>query len=162
MKSLKKHTAYSLCLISMFFANNAVSSAYYNMHFINNSNTAEVTITRTNYDCMYDTGPSPIKLKPQKDISFDVEDSNNLFGGCYDHTKDIVWSVDYSQGSNTIHCGVIFDHSNDDIDNVWRTFFLKTYPICQLPIKFTCDGSEQACKDGLAAKHKQQLTMTIN
>ncbi|WP_193850476.1 hypothetical protein [Xenorhabdus sp. BG5] len=162
MKLLKKHTEYSLYLIMMFFANNAFSSAYYNMHFINNSNTAKVTFKRIDQGCMYSSGPSPIELEPQKDISFDVEDSNNIFSGCHDETKFIHWSVEYSQGYNTNSCIIMMDHNNDDIDNVWRTYFLK-YKECNLPIKLICDGSEQACKqNGLTGHHKQQLTVEIN
>ncbi|PHM67514.1 hypothetical protein Xsto_00396 [Xenorhabdus stockiae] len=161
MKSLKKHTAYSLFLIMIFFSNNAFSSAYYHMNFINNSNTAKVTITREDYNCMYNTGPSPIKLSSKENISFDIEDSNNIFSHCHDKTKYILWSVNYSHGSDTANCKIIMDHSNDDIDNVWRTFF-ETYDECQFPVKFTCDGSEQACQNGLTTRHKQQLTMIIN
>ncbi|MBC8946144.1 hypothetical protein [Xenorhabdus indica] len=185
MKPLKKYIAYSLSLSMILFASSAftknstvqndhkiennkaihkpsVFSAYYNVHFKNNSKTVKVAIARKTFQCMYDPGPSnDIILLPQQEINFSLKDKNDFFYDCLLSDKWVTWTILYHTWSQ--HCEVKLRTAYINMMTGWLTYFTPdpADTKCEIPIKFICDGSESNCKHGYSSHDGAQITMEI-
>lgn len=81
----------------------------YNLTFHNDSNYLPMTVIRNGDWCMQKggVGPESLTVPPDESRSFEVEDSNNVFGGCTNAEKKISWILkkgnDSDGGSVSLH-----------------------------------------------------------
>lgn len=159
------------------FAPPLETAAYYPMTIVNKSDYLQLTLTRTDYRCMYDTGDTPIIIEPNTTYTFPrggLEDSNSSNGDgngypqhdgdgliCTNRPKYVNWSLSTNDGN--INETLVFEHSLQADPRIGDVFFNSWYTsiISNIADSAICGGENCLNKYGKGSEDNIEVTVTF-